>query len=84
MRMQLSCLNTMSETTVNSILTFISIVCTLCSGYFGWRTKEIKKAIHKKLDTIDLIPFVESFEKTYLRLADTVRSRVIVGDSEEG
>lgn len=44
----------------------------------------IKKAIHKKLDTIDLIPFVESFEKTYLRLADTVRSRVIVGDSEEG
>lgn len=82
--MQLSCLNTMSETTVNSILTFISIVCTLGSGYFAWRTKEIKKAIHKKLDTIDLIPFVESFEKTYLRLADTVRSRVIVGDSEEG
>lgn len=73
----------MSGTTVNSILTIISIGCTLGSGFFAWRAKVIKKAIHKKWDTINLIPFVESFEKTYLRLADNVRSRVIIGDSEE-
>lgn len=84
MRMQPSCLSIMTETTINTIVTVISIGSTLASGWFAYRAKKIKEAVFKKLDTIDLIPFVDAFDKDYRKLTNKVRSKNLQGDSEEG
>lgn len=56
MRMQQSCLNIMTETTINSILTFISIICAIRSYFYATRTLKVKDAVFKKLDIVDLMP----------------------------
>ena len=84
MKTQQSCLNIMTETTINSILTSISIICTIVSGIAANRTKKIKEAVHKKLDTIDLIAFAEQFNRDYKKISNKVISKNIGGNTEEG
>ncbi len=84
MKTQQSCLNIMTETTINSILTSISIICTIVSGIAAYRTKKIKEAVHKKLDTIDLIAFAEQFNRDYKKISNKVISKNIGGNTEEG
>lgn len=76
--------NTMSGTTINSVLTIISILCTIFSGIYAKRAKKIKESVYNKLDTIDLLQLVEKFGKDYKNLSSKVRSKSIQGDSEEG
>jgi len=74
----------MSATTVNSILTVISILCTIASAIFAHRAKEIKRDVFKKLDTIDLIPMVNKFGSGYARLSKIIKSKNVNPASEEG
>lgn len=77
-------LNIMKETTINSLLTFVSIVCTIASFYAAYRAKKIKNDVHRKLDTIDLTNFVEKFHNDYKRLSSKIISKNICGASDEG
>lgn len=81
--MQLSCLIIMTGTTINSILTAISIFCAIGSIISANRARKIKEAVYQKLDTIDFIPFVEKFDVDYKKLSSKIISKNISGDIEE-
>lgn len=73
----------MTETTINSILTSISILCSIVSFIIVIRARKIKEAVYKRLDTIDLIPFVEKFGVEYKKLSSRIISKNVNSDTEE-
>lgn len=53
----------LSSTRINSILTAISILLTLFSGFFLWRTKCIENRLIKKLSRDQIMVYADDFHK---------------------
>lgn len=53
----------LSSTRTNSILTAISILLTLASGFFAWRTKCIENRLIRKLSRDQFMVYAEEFHK---------------------
>ena len=53
----------LSSTRINSILTAISILLTLASGFFLWRTKCIENRLIKKLSRDKIMIYADDFHK---------------------
>lgn len=63
-----------NATGLNTILTAISIICTLISGHCTFRAKKIKRQVFAKLNTYDLAIYSRELHKLNMEVSSKIRT----------
>lgn len=64
----------LSATKINTIVTLISIICTIATIFLTIKTWHYKKQVHKKLDAFDLVTFSSEFHILNVEISSKIRT----------
>lgn len=62
-----------SATQINTIVTIVSIICTIFTAIWAYRTKTIKNELLEKLNSFEIVSYKDRLHKLYLDLSSKIR-----------
>ena len=74
--MKFICINNDSATLLNTIVTIISIICTVLSGIFAYRAKKIKKSLSDRMAAFDLVSYSNELHSLYKKVSWSILTTI--------